>query len=164
MDRSIRHRRHERFAVQSRLHNRDQIVFNSADAPALRAASMISGSLSTEQITIGGFWRDFASSLVTSIPFNIGIARSKTAKSGLHRRIASKADFPSTAVSTTSNSAPKSEVSFCKNAPLSSARTIRSLFKAVPFRGRGELLQAYRRFLMQQWLQCRPDQKRMIRV
>src|SRR5258708_32180122 len=59
-----------------------------------------------EQITTAGLEGYLVNSLATSMPLKPGISRSNTTTFGWQRRIHSRADLPSAAVATTSNSVP----------------------------------------------------------
>src|SRR5262245_56361493 len=89
---------------------------------------MISGSVSTEQITMArseaGFCMNFR---VISSPLSPGIESSRTAMSGRYLSIASAAELPSEAVATRSNSDASSETTVCRALGLSSAATILGL-------------------------------------
>lgn len=96
-------------------------------APAASAASINSGAFATEQITTAHDRRCRAISLVTSMPFNSGILRSRTATEGCNRLICSRADRPLSAVAITSKSRDRAVTSVSRALRLSSATRIRNL-------------------------------------
>jgi hypothetical protein len=74
-----------------------------------------------------------ASWRVISRPLSPGISRSNTTTFGRQRRIHCRADLPSAAVDTTSNSVATTETILAKNAVLSSATTMRSFIQLQDF-------------------------------
>src|SRR6185312_11121206 len=95
-------------------------------APAASAASISSGAFATEQITTAHGRLCRAISLVTSIPFNSGMLRSRTATEGCNRQICSRADRPLAAVAITLNSCDRADTSANRALWLSSAIRIRN--------------------------------------